>query len=138
MLTNDVSVTGCVFQVPYPKEVNFDPTEPGGVCPAFEALRRPAGEGGGEEEEGDDAPPIVAVMQATLRGDDDATIYNRLFATGLPTLKGTHLDTITDLPITLQTEITRVGDFLNASTRTRKTYMVGVQRVVLDCVRSFF
>ena len=133
-MTDDVSVTG--FQVPYPDVVNFDPTTPGGVCAAFEALLRPDDEEG-DEDEGDDGPPsIVKAMSATLRGNDDASIYDRLLAVGLPTLKGTHHDTITDLPIRLQSELTRVTDTFTASIRSRKTYKVRVQRVVLVCVRS--
>ena len=135
-MTDDVSVTGCVFQVPYPDVVDFDPTTPGGVCAAFEALRVPEQEF--DEDEGDHVvPPVVAAMSAALRGDDDANIYDRLFPVGLPTLKGTHHDTITDLPIRLQKEITEVTDILTASCRSRKMYRVRVQRVVLVCVRSF-
>ena len=44
-----------------------------------------------------------------------------------------HNDTITDLPITLQRELTRVTDIVTASIRSRKTYRVRVQRVVLVC-----
>ena len=136
-MTNDVSVTGCVSQVPYPTEANFDPTQPG-VCAEFEALLRPEAEDGQLEEGDDGKPPIVAAMQATFRGDEDASIYDRLFSTGMPKLKGTHRDTITDLPITLQGGITTVSDVISAAIKGVQTYKVGVQRVVLVCVRSFY
>jgi hypothetical protein len=139
-----LSVTGCVSQVPYPVVENFDPTTPG-VCAEFEALVVPDTDAdvdfttGEEEGEATMTPPIVSVMLATDLGDEDASIYERRFGNGgLPKLKGTHNDTVTDLPLRLQRELTIVSDGMTAAGKGVKTYKVRVQRVVLVCVRSFY
>ena len=125
-----------MFQIPYPTDDTYNPTTSPGVC---DVLRRVTVYCETDDET-KAASYTVAVMDAVCAGDYDAIIFERHFPTDLakvPVLKGNSHDSVTDLPLVLQDELSALTAIVNSSSQQRKMYMVGVIHFVFPCERAY-
>ena len=118
-----------MLQVPFPNEPAFDPTASPGACDAFKALKHP--ETGLQY-------PIIEAMETAYAGDQDADIHYRYFQTGLPAIRGNQKDSITDLPLALQTKLQNISNVVIGAVSDLKTYSVGVHLPLFNNYPSSF
>ena len=111
------NVLHSISKVPYPTSAAFDPTADVGVCAEFALAKdqTPATKRGTH---------IVDTMESVYAGERDADIFARYAEQKLPSLKGNHKDSVTDLPLCIQDGLQVITRRLAACAQQRKQYKV--------------
>ena len=110
-----------MLKVPYPMDTDYNATLEVGICDKLNALRVVKDNDGNLERE---RPKIVSLMAQVDAGREDATIYGRHRAQGLPKIYGNQNDSLVDLPLVLQQELTTISGIVTAYVGTWKNYKV--------------
>jgi len=107
-------------KVPYPLDEKYNATLVVGVCDTLNAVRVVDGKGKLAKVR----PVIMDLIEEVWSGKKDAIIYGRHKFKGLPKLQGNQNDSLVDLPLVIQQELTNISQLVTDYIATWKIYKV--------------